>query len=253
MVCSPGSQATPYNDGSWRLDVPAQAAGKYRLAQLDDYSGASRGDFPWRPPLTMSLKARASAEELPGTWGFGLWNDPFSLALGFGGGVRRFPAMPNAAWFFYASPDNYLSFRDDLPAQGFLAATFRASLIPAPFLAVLSPALVLFALPVTARILRRLARFLIRQDAVRVDKIPNFKVVDWHDYQMTWTLEGVSFTVDGERVLSTSVSPHGPLGLVLWIDNQYAALLPNGRLSFGNLPFANPAWIEIRDFCLELP
>jgi hypothetical protein len=34
---------------------------------------------------------------------------------------------------------------------------------------------------------------------------------------------------------------------VLWIDNQYAALPPKGRLSFGTLPVPQPAWIEIAD------
>ena len=120
--------------GAWRLEIPAGAAGRYRLAQVDDYHRLRRRDFPWRPPLRLSLRARASAPDLPGTWGFGLWNDPFSLSMGLGGAAQRFPALPNAAWFFFASPPNYLSFRDDLPAQGFLAATFQAPAIPAPLL-----------------------------------------------------------------------------------------------------------------------
>src|SRR5512139_912562 len=61
----------------WRLEIPAGSAGHYRLAQLDDYSGRPRWKFPWRAPFRLALRARASASEIPGTWGFGLWNNPF--------------------------------------------------------------------------------------------------------------------------------------------------------------------------------
>jgi len=58
------------------------------------------------PPCTFSLHARLSGTDLPGTWGFGLWNDPFGLSLGFGGQAARLPALPQAAWFMHASPPN---------------------------------------------------------------------------------------------------------------------------------------------------
>ena len=252
VTCSPASNVTAVGEGAWRLSVPAGAGGKYRLAQLDDYSGLPRHLFPWDSPLALSLRARASAVALPGTWGFGLWNDPFSLSLGFGGGTRRFPALPNTAWFFHASPPNYLSLRSDLPAQGFLTATFRSPILPAPLLAALSPALFLFTLPPAARLLRRLAGQVIRQDAALVDAASTINVTDWHSYQIDWNPDSVVFSVDGETILNTPVSPHGPLALVLWIDNQYVALPPNGRLSFGALPNLQPAWIEIGDLYLTV-
>jgi hypothetical protein len=253
VVCSPGSQVMPAGEGAWRLAIPAGTGGKYRLAQLDDYTGTPRRQFPWRPPLTFSLRARASTEDLPGTWGFGLWNDPFSLSLGFGGGTRRFPALPNTTWFFHASPPNYLSMRDDLPAQGFLAATFRSTTLPAPLLAVLSPGVVLFTLPHAARLFRRLARRFIRQDAVLVGGNGEHTPAGWHAYQINWSQDSVIFSVDGATIFNTPVSPRGPLSLVIWIDNQYAALPPTGRLSFGALPNLQPAWIEISDLSLALP
>jgi hypothetical protein len=58
--------------------------------------------------------------------------------------------------------------------------------------------------------------------------------------------------MDGATILSTPVSPSGPLALVIWIDNQYAALPPTGRFSFGALPNPQPAWIEISDLSLAL-
>jgi hypothetical protein len=54
----------------------------------------------------------------------------------------------------------------------------------------------------------------------------------------------VSFRVDGNPVLETGLVPNGPLGLVMWVDNQYAALPPDGRLSFGNLATEEVAWVE---------
>jgi hypothetical protein len=253
VVSTPGSQVSPVGESVWRLEVPAGADRKYRLAQLDDYTGTPRRKLPWRPPLSLSLRARASAEALPGTWGFGLWNDPFSLSLGFGGGTRRFPALPNTAWFFHASPPNFLSLRDDLPAQGFLAATFYSTALPAPILAVCSPGLVLFTIPFVARLLRRLTRRLVQQGAAGIGAGSQFASADWHGYQMAWDQDRVIFSVDGETILNTPISPRGPLALVIWIDNQYAALPTSGRLSFGALPNPQPMWIEVGEINMTIP
>ena len=70
---------------------------------------------------------------------------------------------------------------------------------------------------------------------------------EWHNYEMVWKSEEVAFQVDGEIVLETQIAPQPPLGLVLWIDNQYAAFPPSGKLSFGSLPTDSTCWIEIKD------
>jgi hypothetical protein len=229
------------------LLVPPGEKGFYRLAQLDDYAERGRCDFFWRPGLTLSLKARASAANIPGTWGFGLWNDPFSFTLGFGGGTRRFPALPNAAWFFYAAPRNYLSFRDDTPAQGFLAQTFNAPTIPSPLLALSVVGTPLLAWPWMVRVLRPMFSQIIKEAgyAIRID------VRKWHTYTLKWQVNRVSFQADGEDLFETGVSPNGPLGLVLWIDNQYAAFPPDGRLSYGTLSNSESAWLEIDGLKIE--
>ena len=100
-----------YDASHYLLSVPAGKADQYRLAQLDDYAQLTRSKFPLRPPRTLSLSARTSSDSIPGTWGFGFWNDPFGMSLGFGGNPFRMPALPNAVWFFGASEENYLSFR----------------------------------------------------------------------------------------------------------------------------------------------
>ena len=229
----------------WRLSIPAGPARGYRLAQLDDYSHLHRTAFPWRPPLRLSLRARASAPDLPGTWGFGLWNDPFNARLGLGGTAHRAPALPNAAWFFWASPPNYLAVHDHHPTQGFLAATFCAPALPAPLLALAAPALPLLAWPLTARMLRHMARGFVHEDATLLT--PEVDPTTWHAYELHWHPDAVHFAVDGRPVCETAVSPLGRLGLVVWIDNQYAAFPPHGRLRFGRLANPEPAWLEIAD------
>jgi hypothetical protein len=227
-----GSRIGQRRLGLWRLCIPEGQAGRYRLAQLDDYPRLGRRAFRWRSPTRFRVRARVSAGDLPGTWGFGLWNDPFSTHLALEGAARRVPALPNAAWFFYASAPNYLALRDDHPAQGLLAATFSA-LPLSPLLMMLSLSVVpLLAWPPAARVLRRAGRLVVREDGAGLDVDPTA----WHDYGLDWEESRVQFLIDGASCFFTPVSPQGPLGLVLWIDNQYMAFGPDGRLQFGALP-----------------
>jgi hypothetical protein len=176
-----------------------------------------------------------------------LWNDPFSLSLGFGGGSRRFPDLPNAAWFFFASPENYLSFRDDAPAQGFLAQTFRSPHIPHPFLALAGVVFPLLLLPGLARCLRSLLRNIIKEDCHQIE----CDVTQWQAYALEWRANRVIFHVEGTAVFETTNIPRGPLGLVIWIDNQYLAFPPDGRLAYGTLEVPDPAWLEVRGLSIN--
>ncbi len=237
------------DDGSqaYRLSIPAGAADGYRLAQLDDYTKIPRSRFPLGAPIRLSLFARASSESIPGTWGFGLWNDPFGMSLGFGGNPFRLPALPNAVWFFGASEESYLSFRDastslhsvqrEIAANGFLVQTFRSP----SFHPLLIPAGL--ALPFSRKVTRRLMGRVIGEDGVRLSVDPT----QWHRYQLDWRENSVSFDVDEVQVFESPVSPNPPLGLVIWIDNQYAAFTPEGKIGFGVLRNPEPAWLEIKD------
>jgi len=238
---TPGARVELTGGAIWRLSIPVGPAGRYRLAELDDYSELPRRSFPKNPPYQMHLRARASAAVIRGTWGFGVWNDPFGLGILSRAKGVRLPVLPEAAWFFFASPPNYLSFRDDLPAQGALAATFRSRRLPSALLALGAPVLALLAIPAIAHRLRRLGRRMVQQDATGLQLDPT----SWHDYSLEWCQEAVHFRVDGQALFQTGVTPQGPLGLVIWIDNQYAAFPPDGRLRYGTLPSAEEAWIEV--------
>jgi hypothetical protein len=238
-----GAEASASGPGAWRLSIPAGPKGAYRLAQVDDTFGLARRAFHWQAPFALELRARVSAADLPGTWGFGAWNDPFSAGLGVGGTSARLPALPNAAWFFYASPPNHLAFHDGHPAQGFLAATFSAPRVPSALTIFGLPGMPMLALPASARLVRGLLARMLREDAAQLD----LDVTAWHTYRMEWQEKSCRFEVDGRMVYETVVAPRGPLGLVIWVDNQYAALPPDGRLGYGTLPNLLPAWVEIED------
>ena len=233
---TPGGNVQTTENG-FRLSIPDGDTRNYRLAQLDDYAQSARKDFPHRPTLSLSLRARASAESIPGTWGFGLWNDPFGLSIGFGGNPFSIPALPNAIWFFHASQENYLSFSDK-PGNGFLAQVFRSPVFPLGRLANAG-----FAFPFSRTKARALMGEIVDEDGVRL----SVDVTEWHTYRFEWSPTRSAFWVDDNLVLETAVSPRLPLGLVIWIDNQYAAWHPGGKIGFGVLENTEPAWLEIKD------
>ena len=236
--CSRGAAAGPI-PGGWRLSIPGGDAKGYRIAQLDNCTRVARRDFPYRA-LDMRLRARVSSASVPGTWGFGVWNDPYRMAFGRGETIFNALTLPNAAWFFASSTESHLSFRDDLPANGFLAQVFSAPSTP---LLPLAAAAGTFVFSRSAA-RRRLSR-LIREDAARLE----YDVTQWHAYEMSWQKNSVRFMVDGKTVLETDLSPKPPMAAVIWIDNQYAAFTPQGRVAFGVLE--SPAgWLDIVD--LEL-
>jgi hypothetical protein len=241
---TPEAQVNATETG-WHLEIPAGPADTYRLAQLDDYAALPRQRFPLRPPATLSLRARVSASALPGTWGFGFWNDPFTVSLGLQGMARRLPVLPNAVWFFHASAENHLSFHDHLPGSGFLAQTFRAPKIPSLLLAPGMLALpALFSRTLACLLLRPVLGTLIREDSLRLDVDES----QWHEYRLEWRANGVRFSVDDVRAFESVVSPRGPLGLVIWLDNQYAAFSPDGKIGAGALPTPAAGWLEIERF-----
>ena len=180
---------------------------------------------------------------LPGTWGFGFWNDPFTVSLGLQGASRRLPVLPNAAWFFHASAQNHLSLQNHLPGSGFLAQSFSSPKIPSLLLAPGLLALPLMLSKTFARRIRAIAGKIIREDAKRLE----VDVTQWHAYRLEWSPSRVAFGLDGESVFETESSPKGPLGLVIWIDNQFAAFTPDGKIQAGTEANPVPAWMEIAD------
>lgn len=227
----------------WRLSLPVLPAG-YANAQIDDYGGKNgRSAYPWHPGLTMTLQARFSrpADELLGTAGFGFWNAPF------GDPSQRWPALPQAVWFFFGSPPNDLPLAPQGAGRGWFAATLDATRPHAWGLAPLAPAvLMLNRLPAVRR---RLWPWVQQRLGISYTQL-TAPLTEWHRYSLKWLHEGCTFAIDGVLVAQTTQSPRGPLGFVCWLDNQYLVVTPNGRLRWGTLPIEQPQWLEIKTVAL---
>lgn len=227
----------------WRMVLPPVAQG-YANAQLDDYGGRVRPDFPWQPGTSLSLVARFSgtADELTGTSGFGFWNAPF------GPGSGLLPALPQAAWFFQASPPSDLPLAPPGQAgRGWFASTVDTTNARALAWAPFAPAVLLLNQIPALR--RHLWPMVQRSLGVSFQRL-QVDLTSWHRYALSWRENGCFFQVDGEPVLQTPFRPGGPLGFVTWIDNQYMRATATGRFGWGTLTTEKEQWLEIREMAL---
>lgn len=230
-------------DGTIRMALPVGVS-HYANAQLDDYAAApSRSNYPWRPGTILSLRARFSHEpgDLVGTAGFGFWNAPF------GDPSTRWPALPQATWFFFAAAPTDLPLAPDGPGRGWFASTIDATRPGALALAPLAPAVLLLNQSPTIR--KRLWPGIRQRLGMSFAPVPT-SLTPWRDYRLEWRPDGCRFLVDGEPVVATPHSPQGPLGFVCWIDNQYLVATPRGRFAWGTRPPGVAQWLEVADLSI---
>jgi hypothetical protein len=232
----PGGGALTVADSVLRLALPGAQAGDYSDAQMDDYTGLPRSRFPWRPPLRLEARARISHRiaDLRGTAGFGFWNAPLTAA----GGVLR---LPEAVWFFAASPPSNMALVPGSPGWGWKAQVVHAQRLGA--LAAGIPTLGAVAWARLSGRERTAARW-IHQLTGAHETVIAADVTEWHDYALEWRRKEARFWVDGDLVLIVPGPPSGPLGFVAWIDNQYAVATPRGTLRFGTLD-SRPQWLTL--------
>jgi len=239
-----GTGSLEFSDGTltfWNADTRSD---QYTNAQIDDYEGLDRSRFPWRPPLTLTVRARFSnpAGELRGTAGFGFWNDPFLMT------ERRPPTLPRAVWFFYASPPSDIRLDAETPGFGWKAASIDA-------LRPVALGLTLIALPAAlAMNVPALYRLLWPpiQETLNIDeRLLDVPMTLWHTYRLEWGVERSRFLVDGEPVLEQGPSPRGPLGFVIWLDNQYMVLKPWGRFGWGLLDAPGSQSLELAELTIQ--
>jgi hypothetical protein len=103
-------------------------------------------------------------------------------------------------------------------------------------------------LPALGRRLRSLGRRFVHQDTAILPVNP----VEWNSYQLDLGVEGVAFYVNANLAFETLVTPSSPLGVVIWLDNQYAAWTPDGRMRYGTLESSEPVYIEIAELNMQI-
>ncbi len=237
-------------DSTIRLVTQDARAGDYSDAQLDDYHADPRGlgnpsglkrQWLWRPPLKMQVRARASHSSLVGTAGFGFWNDPFTLT----GGIN---ALPEAVWFFYASPPSDMALVLGVPGWGWKAAIVHAARADAVLQSVPTAAAVLWA-RLTGRT-QTAARWVQRTSGAHEAPL-RLDWTAWHMFDLEWQRDEVTFFADGEQILRAPNPPRGPLGFVTWVDNQFAVATPRGEFRFGTLDAPGKQWLELDWISIE--
>ncbi|HEX6799099.1 MAG TPA: hypothetical protein VF116_15425 [Ktedonobacterales bacterium] len=243
-----------------RCAIPPTPAGRYANAQIDDYGGARLAHYPWRPPLRLEVRARTSlpihppdgpltetAERaamevsgagmqafLRGTFGFGFWNAPLTVARG---ALR----LPDAVWFFGASPPSEMRLVPGLPGRGWKAQVVHANRAGALVSGGAALGAVAWA-RLTGR--EQMAARLVRRMTGASEAALDVDTTTWHDYALEWHPDAARFFVDGVETLRAPDPPRGPLGFVAWIDNQYAIATPRGQLRFGTLATGSE-WLEL--------
>lgn len=221
-----------------RFSLTGATRRRYSDAQIDDGPARPRRAYPWRPPLTLTVRARFShpANELRGTAGFGFWNDPFQMA---GASV---PTLPRAVWFFYASPPSDMRLSVKIPGWGWKAMMLDALRPTALPLALVAPLAVLLfqAQPLYRALWPPIGRALGVQETLLA-----VEMTEWHTYRLEWGPREVEFWVDREQVLTGAPSPRGPLSFVMWMDNQYLVATPQGRFRWGLLDVPQEQWMEV--------
>jgi hypothetical protein len=221
---------------------------QYANAQIDDYQGLSRHRFLWRPPLRLTVRARFSAPagQLQGTAGFGFWNDPFMMT------GRRWPSLPRAIWYFYASPPSNMKLDVQTPGYGWKAATIDALHLSALLWAPAVP------LAVPLMNLRQIHQALwppIQRALKAREATLAIEMTHWHTYVLEWGTEHARFSVseDGTSpfLVLDAPSPSGPLGFVMWLDNQYLVATPWGKVRWGLLEVPARQWMEVDWLAIE--
>ncbi len=193
--------------------------------------------------MRMTVRAYAShrADQLRGTAGFGLWNQPFMPG-------QKVPRLPRNAWFFFAGAPSNMALARDVPGFGWKAAIMDATRPPFLALAPTAPlGILLMRVPTLYRVLYPIAQ---RALGVAEALLP-VDLREPHTYTMEWRTRSVLFSVDDQVILQTPYAPGGRLGFVAWLDNQYAVVTPQGHLAMGLTAITETQWLHLDSLILE--
>ncbi|MFN2119859.1 MAG: family 16 glycosylhydrolase, partial [Anaerolineales bacterium] len=91
----------------------------------------------------------------------------------------------------------------------------------------------------------RASRQLISQFVQENGRQINAPPEEWHTYAVDWKEDGTRFFMDDALVMKVQSAPKPPLGLVMWVDNQFAAFRPDQGPRWGLEASTQAAWLEI--------
>ena len=239
-------------DSALRMEFASAQVGKYTDSQVDDYDGLARSAFTWKPPLRMEVRARSShpaasatstvesTNILRGTAGFGFWNYPFSVR----GDVLM---LPEATWFFYASPPSNMALVPHVPGWG-----WKAQVVHSMRLETLASSVPMGLTAAWARLSGETgpAQRWMQKLTGAHEALLTAEMNTWHTYVLEWRNAEALFLVDGQQVLLAPQPPTRPLGFIAWLDNQYAVATPRGSFRFGTVA-SGPQWFEIDSVRIE--
>lgn len=226
--------------GIARFVLEGAVDGQLSDAEIDDHRTVPRDRLLWKPPLSLSVRARMShsAEEMQGTAGFGFWNDPFDW-------VGNVQTPPNAVWFFYASPQSDMSFDRDAKGNGWKAAVLNAGSADPVTMAIGN---FVFNLPGMSKFVFKLAQTRIN---AREQVLNDIALTDWHEYRIDWRGDAASFYIDGREVMVAPNPPRMRLGFVAWVDNNVAIMGPGRAFEFKRISIGQRQWMELAHVRIE--
>jgi len=230
-----------HKNNALHLSHPVHDKSAYSNAQLSDYD--TNRQFNLRPPLRLTLTAQANTADLRGTAGFGFWNHPFAPG-------SSHLDLPQALWFFFASQESNMALAQDVPGNGWKAATFNAKRLP--FLGLLPTAPLAMPLMNIPAIYDSLWHIGQRAIGVSETALDSALLAEKHTYTLDWLPHEAIFKVDNDIVLHAK---HGitqnPLGFVAWLDNQYAIVSPKGRFGFGFVDVPHAQTLTLHNIHIE--
>ena len=155
--------------------------------------------------------------------------------------------LPEAIWFFYASPPSNMALVQGVRGWGWKAQVVH-SMRPGS-LAATVPLAATIAFGLLTGETRPAAHWMQKVSGAYEALLP-VEMTEWHSYTLEWHRNETLFWVDDTLVLRAPQSPTRLLGFVAWLDNQYALATPRGVLRFGTIS-SGSQWFELDSVKIE--
>jgi hypothetical protein len=226
-------------ENGWLFVLKSGCEG-YHNAQVDDYRHLKRSDFKNTEGLSLEAEIRWSHETPLGTSGIGFWNDPFMMT------GWRWPSLPVVAWFLITGKDSEMKVGE---AEG---SGLKAQVIDADHLGFLWRLPIFLLAPLIGRFIWKRSFLNTFSKGIRLsERRLEEKAGSWRHLSLNWKKSGLELSLDGKKVLSHPQPLRGPLGLVIWQDNQWLKFDPTKGIRWGTSSPVESQSMAIRNLVLK--